>query len=163
MKTNKRVAEKILHLIATADRTECWPFWGHANWNNYGHIKVRENGINYSRTAHRFAYEVLTGEEVPQGLVCDHLCRNHCCVNPFHIEVVSSRENQRRGVNTSVSRTHCKQGHPLSGDNLRYYPKDPSKPGRQRICATCRREMCRTAHARMRARRRAAKATEGQD
>ncbi|KKK81821.1 hypothetical protein LCGC14_2809600, partial [marine sediment metagenome] len=47
--------------------------------------------------SHRVAYETLI-EPFPQGLQSDHLCRNHPCVNPWHIEPVTATENNRRGL-----------------------------------------------------------------
>lgn len=58
------------------------------------------------------------------------------CVNPAHLEIVTQRENMRRGINAHIVRTgRCKRGHEMSGDNL----TPPGKNGK-RECRTCRRE-----------------------
>jgi hypothetical protein len=70
-------------------------------------------------------------------LTLDHLCRNKACVNPAHLEPVTNRENVLRGVGLSAEnarKTHCKRGHPLSGDNVVV-----SKGGRKRRCVACER------------------------
>src|SRR5688500_7558120 len=62
------------------------------------------NGGGYSRLyrhgktvyAHRLAYETWVGP-IPQGKQIDHLCARRNCINPAHLEVVSSRENLIRG------------------------------------------------------------------
>lgn len=89
-----------------------------------------ENGVGYGmfwnpfrkkmECAHRFAYEWIKGD-IPKGLHLDHLCRVPCCVNPDHLECVTHRENMLRSDSMSgiyARRTHCKHGHPFSGDNL---------------------------------------------
>jgi hypothetical protein len=51
-------------------------------------------------------------------------------VNPHHVEPVTNAENIRRGGN--AVKTHCKRGHPLSGNNLLIH----THGGRN--CRTCK-------------------------
>jgi hypothetical protein len=70
--------------------------------------------------AHRFSYELLVGV-IPDGMVLDHLCRVHSCVNPSHLEPVTHRENILRGDGIPARRarqTHCLNGHELVGENI---------------------------------------------
>jgi HNH endonuclease len=60
---------------------------------NYGQITV--DGV--SVYVHRFAYEFLVGP-IPDGMVIDHVCLNTLCVNPDHMEPVTTSENVRRGI-----------------------------------------------------------------
>jgi hypothetical protein len=88
--------------------------------------------------AHRFAYELLVGP-IPEGLELDHLCRNHACVNPAHLEPVIHVENIRRGDTDAQGRcnrdkTHCPAGHPLDEANTYHNPHG------WRACRTCNRE-----------------------
>ena len=84
-----------------------------------------------------FAYWVTYAEfigEIPDGLVPDHLCRRPACVNPWHLDPVPGRVNVARGSGpTAVNarKDFCKNGHPLSGENLRI-----EKTGSRR-CRTC--------------------------
>lgn len=88
--------------------------------------------------AHRWSYEHHVGP-IPNGHDLDHLCRNRACVNPTHLEPVTTSANLLRGVGmgqANAVKTRCPAGHPYSGDNL-YIP--PSRP-HNRMCRTCRRE-----------------------
>lgn len=87
--------------------------------NGYGRLFAE--GKNYQ--AHRLSYEVFVGP-IPDGLFLDHLCRVTNCINPDHLEPVTPAENNKRGNGASginARKTHCKRGHPLSGDNLYFY------------------------------------------
>ena len=88
-----------------------------------------------SRRAHRLSYVSLVGS-IPRGKVIDHLCRISSCVNPSHMEPVTQRENVLRGFGPTAMnsrKTECKNGHLLSGDNLK------PKKNRQRECFICHR------------------------
>lgn len=58
----------------------------------YGTFKM--NGQPW--LAHRLAYKWWVGR-LRKGLVVDHLCRNRACVEPAHLEQVTSRANTQRG------------------------------------------------------------------
>jgi len=84
-------------------------------------------------------YENLHGE-VPRGLVLDHLCREPQCVNPDHLEPVTSAENVMRGVGIGVvhaSQTHCKRGHEFTAENTYRVPPHKGLPNGGRSCRTC--------------------------
>lgn len=85
----------ILSMIVQADRgytSPCWLWTGRKSKGGYGGICIR--GKEWR--AHRLSYTVFVGE-IPQGLVLDHLCRVHECVNPAHLEAVTNEENIARG------------------------------------------------------------------
>jgi hypothetical protein len=111
---------------------ECWE-WRAAKIVGYGTFSFKRKPYK----AHRLAFELLKGP-IAKGLVLDHLCKNPGCVNPAHLQPVTQRENTLRGTGTSArfaKQTHCKNGHALSGDNMRI-PKYRYK----RECIICRRE-----------------------
>src|ERR1700685_4696540 len=82
----------------------CWPWLASVNNHGYGVLGLgsRRAGIGL---AHRIAYELERGE-VGRGLVLDHLCRNPSCVNPWHLEAVTQKENIRRGVRVKAGGQH---------------------------------------------------------
>lgn len=50
-----------------------------------------------SELAHRFVIRRLCGT-LSQNQHLDHLCRNHACCNPFHVNIVTHAENVARGA-----------------------------------------------------------------
>ena len=116
----------------------CWEWNGAKTSRGYGCLR-RQGRLLY---AHRVAREALVGP-IPKGLESDHLCRNHACVHPLHIETVTHRVNLIRGSMPAVNRarqlakTHCPQGHPYSGVNL-------YRSNGKRHCRTCRRNRDRS-------------------
>mgnify|MGYP002335908730 CR=1 FL=1 len=133
-KRRKSASEKFEELYIPVTESGCWIWMGTVKEHGYGVI-----GENYKNIrAHRLAYEKYRGP-IPKGLVLDHLCRVPSCVNPWHLEPVTDAENFARGRHPNREKTHCKNGHPLSGENLYIYPEN-KKGSVRRSCKTCRKE-----------------------
>lgn len=87
-----------------------------------------------TRLIHRLVYEIAHGP-IPKGMTVDHLCNNRLCINVAHLAIATRWENTLRGTGpTAINarKTHCNNGHPLSGDNL--YTN-----GSSRRCRECHR------------------------
>jgi hypothetical protein len=126
------VMERFWSKVDKGHESGCWEYTGNLN-SGYGRFYYKRRPL----LAHRMSYLEHHGS-IPDGLVIDHICRNRACCNPAHLRAVSLRTN---ALENSVSqralfaqRTHCGNGHPLSGDNL-----IPNKKG-VRLCRTCARE-----------------------
>lgn len=148
-KTRIPLPERLLRHTEEND-AGCWIWVKSLDKDGYGKFQIArdgdwKNGVQHVRP-HRLAYEVWVGE-IPQGDTIDHLCRNRACINPDHLEAVSSYENIMRGDKGDL-KTHCMYGHPLAGENLYEYEFQ----GRQwRGCRTCRRKSSREFQRRKRA------------
>lgn len=119
----------------------CWLWAGGKHRKGYG--KFWWN--NHTGFAHQFAYLHWRGV-IPEGMEPDHLCRTPACVNPYHLEAVTRRENLIRGnspVGLNFRKTHCIRGHLLAGDNLYAVLRN----GREhRHCRACLRDRARNAY-----------------
>jgi hypothetical protein len=116
------------------DENGCHVWTGHRNSAGYGLI----NANGKLERAHRVAYELAFGAipgDTDEDIVVRHKCDNRPCVNPDHLELGSRGDNNRdtaeRGRHWCQQKTHCPQGHPLSGDNVYLSPSSG------RVCRTC--------------------------
>lgn len=77
----------------------CWKYAGALNSKGYG--------------PHRQFWQAHYRAKIPDGMVLDHICRNHC-VTPWHLEVVTPSENELRKSKRNRDKiTHCPEGHKL--------------------------------------------------
>jgi len=104
----------------------CW-LWTKATIQGYGTLKYR--GMNHR--SHRLMYELERGP-IPDELVIDHLCRVTYCINPDHLEPVTTKVNTLRGVGIAVKnavKIYCPSGHELNGRNI--LPRDGKRDCRK--------------------------------
>lgn len=83
----------------TGYNTDCWIWQLAKTRNGYGFVREPEGKMVY---AHRCYYERVHGP-IPDDRQVDHLCRVRACVNPDHLELVTARENIRRGSGTKLT------------------------------------------------------------
>ena len=72
-------------------KKQCWIWNGPLNGGvgNYGYIYY--DGKKHM--AHRFSVELHTQKKIPEGKVISHLCNNPQCVNPYHLEIATQKQN----------------------------------------------------------------------
>lgn len=119
--------------------TRCWGWTGSLTPSpgRYGVFHRREKKRIITMMAHRTTYELLVGP-IPEGYTIDHLCKNHRCVNPEHLEPVPHGVNLLRGntINAAnATKTHCKHGHEFTPENTYIRPDTGC-----RMCKACNRD-----------------------
>lgn len=83
----------------------CWLWSKGITLGGYGTIRTYDKP---RIAAHRWYWQERHGP-IPEGLQIDHLCRNRRCVNPDHMELVTSAENSRRGNATKITMAIAEQ------------------------------------------------------
>lgn len=113
--------------VLPPDENGCWIWTGYTS-KGYGRIRLPGRGPHVF--VHRWVYELMVGP-IPAGLTLDHVwargCRSKACVNPEHLEPVTTAENSAR----KVRKSECPSGHPFVGDNIKI-----NKRGAW-VCRTC--------------------------
>lgn len=94
----------------------CWLWCAARDDLGYGYFWY--NGRQ--QMAYRASYQMFRGA-IPLGLVLDHVCRVPRCVNPWHLDAVTQKENLRRSPLTvgskNTAKTTCNAGHAFDEQN----------------------------------------------
>lgn len=122
---------------ASALAKPCWIWAGRRGGKGYGQV----NRHDY---AHRVMWEEFRGP-IPAGMELDHICRQRGCVNPWHLRVVTARENAfapgAKGLAPKMAaKTHCPKGHPYDMANTSVGGCRGGKKVGVRTCRACARE-----------------------
>ncbi|MFN4250670.1 HNH endonuclease signature motif containing protein [Deinococcus sp.] len=125
--------------VQLAGDGQCWLWLGRPSAKGYG--RITDNNVTH--WAHRVSYLIAYGH-LDDQMEIDHLCRNRLCVNPKHLEMVTSDENRRRG------HAYIGQSNKMWGDKCRcgdrYCFRTSGKDKKtgevktMRYCPTCTRE-----------------------
>lgn len=112
--------------------TGCFFWTGQIYNGGYGRICVKDKRL----MVHRVSYFIHKGI-IPEDFVVDHLCNNTFCINPYHLEAKTQKDNGYRAINSLTTinslKTHCIRGHEFTKENTYI-----AKTGR--VCITCSKE-----------------------
>ena len=144
MTLHDKIAAQTARYWSKVQKTEtCWLWTGAKQRHGYGSAWWLGRKVSAHRLSWFLAHNEWPGADTD---VC-HSCDTPGCVNPAHLWLGDAKANaadaikkgryKATGAKTPWTRavTHCKKGHPLSGDNL-----VPWLIGKQRLCKTCNRE-----------------------
>ncbi len=90
---DSRVIPPMMRLRYIVDENGCWLWTGALDDGGYAAMSIRRK----TTRVHVVTYVDKNGP-VPTGLELDHLCRIRRCINPDHLEAVTSLVNTQRGA-----------------------------------------------------------------
>lgn len=95
----------------------CFLWTGGLNSTGYGVFNLDGQPVG----AHRAAWILASGVQIPDGLVIDHLCGTRHCVRKSHLEPVTQRTNMHRSprVVAAAAQRRCPKGHLRADDEQR--------------------------------------------
>ncbi len=107
--------------------------------HGYAQIGWQDSGDRWVVTAHRAAWVHYTGEQIPEGMTIDHICRNRRCIRTEHLRMLTNYENARRTFGRDWPVGECINGHPNS---------ELGPDGGKLSCRLCKRQRQRAYRAR---------------
>jgi hypothetical protein len=131
------IGERLERNFIPEPNSGCWIWTGFIYPNGYANFNAKRGRGGYAHRASFEWYKYI----LPSGAVLDHLCRNRCCINPDHLEIVTHKENQHRSPIANATKEYCPKGHLYDEVNTCVYFKNGKF--RSRICRTCAREKAR--------------------
>lgn len=86
----------VANIAEPANEQACWEHQGTlSRAEGYPRLSVREGGKHTMRYAHHLMFETFHGER-KEGHEVDHICHNHRCINPDHLQLLPIPENRAK-------------------------------------------------------------------
>jgi hypothetical protein len=90
---------RFLKFVELCPLNGCWLWKGGIDRYGYGKFSFEGRTVK----AHRWSWEMLRGG-IPEGMKVDHTCRVRHCVNPYHGDPITNRQNTVRGIESRKHR-----------------------------------------------------------
>lgn len=121
----------VLRFLSNIKVTEsgCWEWTGHTR-KGYGIFSLGGKSV----TAHRVMYELMKDVELSKEVELDHRCFNRKCQNPYHLEIVTGKQNTLRSMGpTAINarKMECDNGHEFTPENTYIRPDDGARDCRE--------------------------------
>lgn len=141
----------------------CWIWIGSVSSNGYGTLGINGKSLR----AHRVSWMLANGRnELHRWEFICHSCDNPLCVNPSHLWLGDAKANmsdciakgRKAKMPIRTKSSHCKRGHPMDENNLRFYKFGKYK---YRSCKTCHTAAVRSRRLRLKPPPRKSSAADG--
>lgn len=147
--TIRPALERALRPLDTTDPSACWLWPNAVSIGGYALLRATSDPADGNAYVHRVMFEAFI-RPIPGGMQIDHVCHTEAlaagrcdagicehrrCVNPWHLEAVTARENVLRGGSAAAVaalRDACSNGHEYTPENTYLYRN-------RRQCRECRR------------------------
>jgi hypothetical protein len=90
------ILNRFFEKVRGGEPHECWEWQSAIGSRGYGMFWV--GGTKRTKFAHRVAWELHNGSEIPESMYVMHSCDNPRCVNPYHLSIGTAKDNKQDSV-----------------------------------------------------------------